>query len=325
MYVDKRLDGVQAVQTLSRLNRTYPGKEHPFVLDFVNNADDIYIAFKPFFDATTLKEPSRPEQLEALKHELDGMQVYHSGEVEGFAAIFYQPATRHKAADHARLEKHVQPAKDRFKALENDDQRQAFLDKLGAYVNLYAFMSQILPWADADQEKLYSYARFLLPHLRNDNTTRGADPSGDVSLRYYRLERIGTGAIDLKTGDIVPIGGPTSVGTGKEDDPEVPLSTIIGVLNERFSTEFSEADQLFFDQLQAEAAGDSRVIDTALANPEDKFILGIGEIMDTLMVQRMEKNDRIVTKYLDDKRFKEVALALMGKALYKQIMEQATK
>jgi type I restriction enzyme R subunit len=151
------------------------------------------------------------------------------------------------------------------------------------------------------------------------------DPSDDVALRYYRLERVGTGTIDLKTGDVVPIGGPVAVGTGKPEDPEVPLSTIVGVLNERFSTEFTEADQLFFDQIQAEAAEDQRVIDTALANPEDKFILGIRELVDHLMVQRMGKNDKLVTRYLDDGAFKEIALALMGRALYKRIVEGAAR
>jgi type I restriction enzyme, R subunit len=76
MYVDKRLDGVQAVQTLSRLNRKIPGKENPFVLDFVNEAEDVYNAFKPYYDATSLQETSDPQQLETLKHELDAAQIY---------------------------------------------------------------------------------------------------------------------------------------------------------------------------------------------------------------------------------------------------------
>jgi type I restriction enzyme R subunit len=88
MYVDKRLDGVQAVQTLSRLNRMIPGKEAPFVLDFVNEAEDIYRAFKPYYDTTSLQEASDPSKLETLKHELDQEQVYHWGEVEAFAQIF---------------------------------------------------------------------------------------------------------------------------------------------------------------------------------------------------------------------------------------------
>ena len=91
MYVDKRLDGVQAVQTLSRLNRMIPGKDAPFVLDFVNDAEDIFRAFKPYYDKTDLAEPSDPSSLEALKHELDQEQVYHWSEVEAFAQVFYKP------------------------------------------------------------------------------------------------------------------------------------------------------------------------------------------------------------------------------------------
>src|SRR5213078_411904 len=91
MYVDKRLDGVQAVQTLSRLNRKIPGKDAPFVLDFVNDAENIYRAFKPYYDRTGLLEASDPSRLETLKHELDQVQVYHSSEVDGFARVFYKP------------------------------------------------------------------------------------------------------------------------------------------------------------------------------------------------------------------------------------------
>ena len=103
MYVDKRLDGVQAVQTLSRLNRTSPGKAPPFVLDFVNDPENIRRAFEPYYDQTELLAASDPHRLEELKSELDGMQIYHWSEVEAFAQIFYQPAARQRAADHARL------------------------------------------------------------------------------------------------------------------------------------------------------------------------------------------------------------------------------
>ncbi len=109
MYVDKRLDGVQAVQTLSRLNRMIPGKDAPFVLDFVNDAEDIYRAFKPYYDKTGLQQASDPSQLEMLKHELDQAQVYHWSEVEAFAQIFYKPPERQSPADHAHMQRHLQP------------------------------------------------------------------------------------------------------------------------------------------------------------------------------------------------------------------------
>ncbi len=114
------LDGVQAVQTLSRLNRTSPGKEAPFVLDFVNQAEDIYMAFKPYYNATTLQEPSDPAHLEKLKHELNALHVYLWSEVVGFCHIFYLPQYKQNPSDHARMEKMIQPAVDRFKLLDEE-------------------------------------------------------------------------------------------------------------------------------------------------------------------------------------------------------------
>ena len=148
MYVDKRVDGVQAVQTLSRLNRMIPGKENPFVLDFVNEAEDIYRAFKPYYDATSLQENSDPQKLEKLKYELDGAQVYFWSEVEAFARIFYKPVTLQSPRDHAGMLLHLQPAVDRFKGIEDEVKRSEFHEKLKGYVSIYSFMSQIMPYVD---------------------------------------------------------------------------------------------------------------------------------------------------------------------------------
>ena len=144
MYVDKRLDGVQAVQTLSRLNRMIPGKDAPFVLDFVNDAKNIYRAFKPYYDKSELAGASDPAMLGALKHELDQTQVYHWSEVEAFAQVFYKPLERQGPADHAHMQRHLQPAVDRFKAIVLT-QREELRAKLSGYVNVYAFLSQIRP------------------------------------------------------------------------------------------------------------------------------------------------------------------------------------
>ena len=153
MYVDKRLDGVQAVQTLSRLNRKIPGKDAPFVLDFVNAEEDIFRAFKPYYDKTELDDPSDPAILEALKHELDREQVYHQSEVEAFAQVFYKPRERQGPADHAHMQRYLQPAVDRCKVIEDEERRRVFRDKLAGYVRVYSFLSQIIPYADPDLEK----------------------------------------------------------------------------------------------------------------------------------------------------------------------------
>jgi len=318
MYVDKRLDGVQAVQTLSRLNRMVPGKETPFVLDFVNDAEDIYKAFKPYYDATSLQENSDPQQLEMIKHELDSAQVYYWSEVEAFAKIFYKPKSQHANSDHAQIEKHLQPSVDRFKALADDKARIEFKDKLGGFVRVYAFLAQIMPYSDPALEMLYSFGRLLLPKLYIDSKPT-VDIQDDVSLQYYRLQRISTNTIDLGSGEIVEVKSPTAVGTGRAPDEKAPLSDIIQVLNDRFGTNFSEEDRFFFEQIRERMTKDQDVINTALANPLDKFQLGIKKAMEEAMIQRMGENDKIVTRYLEDAAFQNVALTALAKAIFDQI------
>lgn len=256
MYVDKRLDGVQAVQTLSRLNRMIPGKEPPFVLDFVNEAEDIYRAFKPYYDATELEAPSDPGKLEALKFQMDQAQVYHWNEVEAFPRVFYKPLERQSPADHAQLERWLQPAVDRFRAMEDAERREEFREKLNAYVRLYAFLSQIIEYPDREHEKLYVYGRYLLPHLPADRETSNVRFGDEVDLQYYRLQQVSSEAIMVREGEAQGVKSPTDVGSGKATDEDAPLSEIIQVLNERFGTEFTGEDRLFFQQIKEKACRD---------------------------------------------------------------------
>ena len=319
MYVDKRLDGVQAVQTLSRLNRMIAGKEEPFVLDFVNPPEDIYLAFKPYFDSTSLQESADPSMLERIKHELDQAQVYHWNEVAAFANIFYRAPKQQSPADHAQMQKQLQPAVDRFKVIKEDELREAFREKLGGYVRMYSFLSQILPYGDADLEKLYSYGRYLLPHLPLDRESGSVKLGDDVGLQYYRLQRVSSGAIDLKAGEPEGVYSPTEVGSGKAKEEKAPLSEIIMLLNERFGTAFSEEDRLFFEQIKARAIGNAQVIQTAKANPLDKFQLGIRKLVEDLMIQRMGENDKIVTRYMDDGEFQRTAFPLLAREIFDAI------
>lgn len=319
MYVDKRLDGVQAVQTLSRLNRMIPGKDAPFVLDFVNDAENIFRAFKPYYDKTGLQQISDPTQLEKLKHELDAEQVYHHSEVEAFAQIFYKPPEKQSPSDHAHLQKHLQPAVDRFNTLDDDDKRQEFRDKLSGYVQLYAFLSQIIPYGDPELEMLYSFGKLLLPSLRLQRDHAPVNVADDVELQYYRLQRIYSGPIDLKQGDAEGAKSPTEVGTGKAQDEKAPLSQIISVLNERFGTEFKEEDRLFFQQIKEKACHNEQIVQTALANPLDRFSLGVRKLIEDLMIERMEQNDEIVTRYMADRDFQGTAFPILAREIFEAI------
>jgi type I restriction enzyme, R subunit len=319
MYVDKRLDGVQAVQTLSRLNRMIPGKEIPFVLDFVNEAEDIYRAFKPYYDATSLQEASDPQKLESLKHALDAAQVYFWSEVEAFARVFYKPVANQSTQDHAGMQLHLQPAVDRFKAMTDDAKRSEFREKLSGYVNVYSFMSQIMPWCDPSLEMLYSFGRFLLPHLPLDRDSERVKISDEVGLQYYRLQRIYAGEISLREGEPEGVKSPTDVGTGKAKEEKVPLSEVIKVLNDRFGTNFTDEDRYFFEQIREKATNNEQVVKLRRANPFDKFQLGLRQLIENLMVERMADNDKIVTRYMDDKEFGDAAFTVLSKAIYDSI------
>ncbi len=282
--MDKRLDGVQAVQTLSRLNRMIPGKDAPFVLDFVNDAEDIYRAFKPYYDKTELQESVRPgaaRDAEARARPGAGLPLERG---RGLRPGLLQADG---AAESGRSRPHAAaPAAGRgsLQGVEEEEKRQEFRDKLSGYVKVYAFLSQIIPYADPDLEMLYSFGRFLLPHLPVDRDAAIIKLGDEVELQYYRLERIFSGAIEVREGDAQYVKSPTDVGTGKAKDEKAPLSEIIEVLNERFGTQFTEEDRLFFQQIKERAVQDDRVVQTALANPLDKFELGIRKLIEDLMI-----------------------------------------
>jgi type I restriction enzyme R subunit len=188
---------------------------------------------------------------------------------------------------------------------------------------VYAFLSQIVPYADPDLEMLYSYGRFLLPHLPLDRDTTIFKVGDDVALQYYRLERVFSGAIALKEGEIQPIKSPSEVGTGKVKDQKAPLSEIIQVLNERFGTQFTEEDRLFFQQIKEKACKSEQVIQTAMANPLDKFELGIRKLIESLMIERMDENDKIVTRYMSDQTFQGTAFPILAREIFDAVREKA--
>jgi type I restriction enzyme, R subunit len=323
MYVDKRLSGVQAVQTLSRLNRTTPGKTDTFVLDFVNEAEEIRRSFQPYYEQTVVAESADPQQLYQLQHRLDAAQVYFQTEVEQFAKIFYKPKAKQTTQDQAEMYRHLNPAVDRFKGLAEEKQEE-FTNALKGFVRLYGFLAQVMPFQDADLEKLYTFARFLELKLPRDERQAGLAIDDDVALGYYRLDKISEGSILLKGAEPIGLYGPTELGTRTAKPKDVPLSEIIDVLNERFGTNFKPADQLFFNQVIEEAKADKAVTEQAAANPFDNFSLALKSKIEGLMLDRMEKNTGIVTKYLNEQDFQEVTFHELAKRIYEDLNKTGT-
>jgi type I restriction enzyme R subunit len=325
MYVDKRLSGVQAVQTLSRLNRMAPGKEDTFVLDFVNGTEEIERSFQPYYEQTAVAETADPHQLYELQHRLVATQVFWATEVEAFCKFFYTPKEKQSVSDQAEMYRQLGPPLDRFKAKSAEEQEE-FRNALSGYAKLYSFLSQVMPFTDPDLEMLYTFGRFLELKLPHDEKTAPLNLEGDVALTYYRLDKISEGnQIMLSLAESVPLRGPTDVGTRKAKDVEAHLSEIIDVLNEKFGTEFTKPDQLLFDQFIQEAKQDHEVVQRALANRLDNFELAMKPKVEGLMIDRMDQNQEIVNRYLNDPAFQTAAFKEIAKRVYDQIRRSSTR
>ncbi len=321
MYVDKRLAGIQAVQTLSRLNRTHPLKEETFVLDFVNDPEEIREAFKVYFDGATMGDDVDPDRLYEVKGELDASGIYLDLEVAQFCLVFFAPKQRQSPSDHKTMNAVLDKAVARFQILldESEEEAELWRGKVQAFRNLYVFLSQVIPYQDSDLEKLYTYLKHLALKLPKRKSGPSYQFDDDVQLQYYRLQKISEGSINLAEGYASAIEGPKELGSGRVREEHVPLSRLIDLLNERFGEDLNEADQLFFDQIAEAAAQVDAISQAAQANPYDKFQLVFGQILESIFIERMDLNEDLFARYMNDPEFKQLASEWLGQQVYARI------
>jgi type I restriction enzyme R subunit len=326
MYVDKRLAGIQAVQTLSRLNRIHPLKEDTFVLDFVNNREEIQEAFKTYYEGAAMGEEVDPSRLYQIKSELEGSGVYLAEEVERFTAIYFKPKQRQSPQDHQAMNAALDPAVSRFQALQEraEEEAEVWRGKLVAFRNLYGFLSQVIPYQDSDLERLHVFLRHLGAKLPRRKGGTPYEFDEEVQLEYYRLQKISEGSISLQEGTARALDGPSEVGSGLVREEAVPLSQLIDLVNERFGTEFRQADQLFFDQIVEAASADEAIKQAARANPEDKFELVFQSLLERLFVERIDQNEEIFVRFMNDGAFKRVVTSWMAREAYQRLKRHAT-
>ena len=262
-----------------------------------------------------------PQRMYEIKAELDEAGIYLSDEVVRFCEIYFKPKQRQSAGDHKLLNAVLDPAVDRFKSLcdSNEEEAELWRGKLQAFRNLYAFLSQIIPYQDSDLERLYTYLRHLSSKLPRRRTGPSYEFDDEVRLEYYRLQKISEGSISLKDGVARPLDGPSEVGSGALHDQPVALSSLIAVINDRFGTEFNQADQLFFDQLVEAASQDSVLQQAAKVNPEDKFALVFNNMLETLFIERMEQNEEVFARYMNDPAFQKVITTALAEEVYRRL------
>lgn len=319
MYVDKKLSGVRAVQTLSRLNRICPGKEDTFVLDFANTTDEILFAFKPYYETTTLEKTTDPNLLYDLKNEIESKRVIWQSEIDNFCSVFYRNENRLSVKDHSLLNAYIDPAVQRFENLKTQEEKEDFKNSLISFTRLYAFLSQIIPFQDIELEKLYSFGRYLLTKLPKRDLSDRLKLDDEVALEYYRIQRISEGGITLETKDQIALKPVSEAGMRKDKEDKIKLSDLIRLLNEKYGTEFTDADRLFFQQIQQELIEDEVLRKQATSNPLDNFKYPFNDVYENKLIDRMEQNQEIFSKLMNDKEFGDFVKLWMLKSVYENI------
>ncbi|MDQ0159745.1 type I restriction endonuclease subunit R [Alkalibacillus salilacus] len=318
MYVDKKLDGIKAVQTLSRLNRTCKGKNDTFVLDFANEAEDIQKAFEPYYEATQLEDTTDPNILYDIQTELDAFQVYVESEIEEVVNIEYSGKQRN-AKVQEKLNSYLDKAVSRFKDDLNEEQQDDFKAACSKYIRTYSFVLQIGPFADLELHKLYVFLNYLFKKLPK-KASDGIDLADDVALAYYRNEKVFEGSIALGTDDEDHKLSPTEFGAGSSQEEETErLSSIIERLNERFGTEFTETDKLSYEQIKEDIISNDDLTQKARVNTKDNFKFSYEEAFLDVVIDRMSQNEKFFMKMLEDQDFKKTVMNVMFDEVYQEM------
>ena len=339
MYVDKKLQGVDCVQTLSRLNRIFPGKE-TFILDFVNDEQDILAAFRPYYNKAELADVSDPNVVYDLQRKLDATGIYHWEEVEQFARAFFDPK-----ASSTKLSYYCKPATDRFtqrykaaqenhqtwkqarrdaerngdeagvaraeheikEAGEAVDELDLFRRDLQSFVRSYEFLSQIISYDDPELEQLCVFAKHLHPLLRVDRLDQDEIDLSELALTHYRMTKRQEQRLQLGVEDdegeynLQPV---SELGSGKPHDPEKRrLSEIIDRLNDLFGAEVSDDDKLHFAQGVADRIErDEAVMAEVNRNSAQQLMHGqFPQRVADIVLDAMNDNEKLSMEILDDK------------------------
>jgi type I restriction enzyme R subunit len=290
IYVDKQLNGITAVQTLSRANRIARNKSDTLVVDFANRPEVIKKAFEPYYEDTYLEEATDPHKLYDLQDKLIGFGIFDKNDIDDFVNGFK------KGESQAKLHNILNPVVEEFKKKQKKEQVE-FKKTLRRYQSIYSFLSQLIPFVDVNLEKLYILNKFLIKKLPAINNPLPYSVMEDVDMESYKIKDKGLIEISLSAeGGLQPISG-TAGGYNEESNKK--LSLIVKELNDAYGTEFSDDDKVFL----------GRVKDNLMANQE--------------LLERMENNSKqnvraIFERFVDE----EIAKLLSSDMrLYKRIVD----
>lgn len=320
MYVDKKLGGVNAVQTLSRLNRTTSGKDDTFVLDFANDADEIKKSFDPFYQTTILGEATDPNKLFDLQNALDEFQVYSQEQVKEFSYKIVTGVSINEL--HSILDISATNFRNNF----TQEQQEDFRVKLKSFVRLYVFLSQIVNFVNPYLESLYLF----LNHLQNKLTKPTEEDFSQSVLDNIDLESLkyvlqGTENIIMEQGDeLQPM---PSVMKGGVAEPEMEyLSNIVKAFNDRFGTSFTNEDKVkkMADQLIKDVANDDEFVNAFQFSDTQNARITFDEVLKRKLIEHIDTNFEVFKEYSDNKDFKDFFAGTMFNIMQRDFLKYNT-
>ena len=317
MIVDKELRDVKAVQTLSRLNRIFPGKVDTYVLDFVNDVDRIREAFQQFYQETSLDEEINFDLIYTTQKILRDFKVYTEEDIEAVSQIYFDPDVRKANATQGKISNILKPVADKYNQL-NQEQRYQFRREVRAFVKWYNYISQITRMFDKDLHKEYILCSYLAKLLPSDKT-QPFDLDNRVKLEYYRLEKTYEGAIELEAtpGSWKPTQPKRA---GGQKDRLSPLDEIIARINEEFFGDFTDADRVMVDTLYTKMRKDAKVKKAAKSNDRQVYERSIfpGIFDTTAQEAYMENTEAYEQLFLDAEKYRIIQQAL-AERLYREL------
>lgn len=317
MYVDKKLGGVNAVQTLSRLNRTTSGKTDTFVLDFANTSEEIKKSFDPFFETTILGEATDPNKLFDLQSALDAFQVYTPEQVQEFSESLITNVPVDQL--HSILDAAAAVFRNNLTAEQQDD----FRAKCKTYVRLYVFLAQIIPFVNPYLERLYLFLNHLQNKLgkqQEEDLAQGILDNIDMENLRYQLEA--TTNIVLQQGDeLKPI--PTEMRTGAAEPEMEYLSNIVKAFNDRFGTTFTNEDKVkkMTQDLMQDVANDKEFVNAFKHSDTQNAKITFEDVLKRKLIDHIETNFEVFKEFNDNKEFRDFFAGTMFQLMQRDFMK----
>lgn len=318
MIVDKKLKGVKAVQTLSRLNRTCTGKIDTFILDFANKKEEILDAFQPFYQETFLEQEVNVDLIYQTERELLNYAIYTNIDIEAFIEVWNKSGGQ-ESTSMGKMTSVLKPVADRYN-LKNSEERYQFRRLVRNFIKWYGYITQVVRMFDKDMHKEYLFLRYLL-HLLPAEPADPCDLEGKLKLEYYKLQKTFEGNIHLENLDGEYIPAKQKAVGGKQK--KTPLDEILEQINEKYKGQFTDADKVIIDALHQKLKKNAKLLSSAKTTDPVIFTESIfPQIFSaTAMENYTESQESYESLFKDKNKYNAIMSALAG-VIYREMRKQ---